>query len=100
MISLRPCRSRRSHSKEPKTMKKQIWFVLASLALSGCDGDAIKFATETKKLLDEYQKKIADEIKEANGFYQRNAALQANASWRRLNDSLSATRGERSTALA
>ena len=81
-------------------MKKRVGLVVVSLALTGCDGNAIKFADATKRLLQEYQKKITDEIAEATGFYQRNSAIMAEASWRRLNDGLSATRDERSTALA
>jgi hypothetical protein len=81
-------------------MKKRVLLVLASITLMGCDANALRFAAETRRLLEEYQKKIAAEITDARGFYQRNSALLASAAWRRLNDGLAAGRIERSTALS
>ncbi len=81
-------------------MPKRTLLIPVILLLAGCDKSAIRFAKETKKLLQEYQKRVEAQISETEKYQGRHASLSASANWRRLNDTLDVERDERSTELA
>jgi hypothetical protein len=74
--------------------------LLSAILLAGCDSTAIEFAKQTRALLNEYQKKINDQISEATQYYGQDADIAKSAASRQLNDSLGVDREERSSELA
>jgi hypothetical protein len=81
-------------------MKLNRLSLLLTVFLVGCDGDAIKFATQTRELLNEYQKKINEQISLASKFYAADAEIAVNEGQRQMSRTLAVDRDERSTELA
>jgi hypothetical protein len=80
-------------------MKTLIGFLPFCLLLTGCDQRAEEFARQADGLLNEYQKRIDDQIASATVYYQKAAAISALQAERVGIESLQAEREERATHL-
>jgi len=74
--------------------------LILTVLLTGCDDDAIRFANQTHALLNEYQKRINDQISATSKYYTADSEIGKTEARRQLNSTLSVDRDERSTQLA
>ncbi|HEY6391523.1 MAG TPA: hypothetical protein VIX89_09605 [Bryobacteraceae bacterium] len=81
-------------------MKLNTLPLLLTVFLVGCDGAANKFAQQTHELLNEYRKKINEQISLASKYYTADADIGVNEARRQMNSALAVDRDERSTELA
>jgi len=81
-------------------MKLNTLPLLLTVFLVGCDGDANKFAQQTHELLNEYRKKINQQISLASKYYNADADIGVSEARRQMSGTLAVDRDERSTELA
>jgi hypothetical protein len=80
-------------------MKLLIGILPFCLLLTGCDERAEEFARQTDGLLNEYHKRIDEQIARATAYYQQAATISAAQAERVGLESLQAERNERATHL-